>query len=318
MAVIVVALLALFFVSVATDSAYSWPTYRRHIFDREFGRAALVTLELTGIATAIALVLGAVLASMRVSGNVVLRAVSWAYLSVSVRRRCTLQLVFYGLFTELYGHIGLRRTRCASPGQRGHHQDRHCVRRRVRGPRALGRRLSGRRVPVLLRIRPGQPARIGADAGDVTAGAAPPGALATGVAAGRPGHVFSDRIATTVKVSALVVAVPLTTDLYGRSVKTAELVDQGRPLLLCAATWYAVIVSAILALRWLVVRRMNRGPRAASAGDSGGAAADVELTHERHRRRRGHRRGAGNEPRCWHEHASIAGAPAPRRGARGR
>jgi polar amino acid transport system permease protein len=70
-----------------------------------------------------------------------------------------------------------------------------------------------------------------------------------------------DRIITTVKVSALVVAVPLTTDLYGRSVKTAVLAQRAVPLLLAAATWYLVIVSVLLVLRWLIERALSRPPK---------------------------------------------------------
>ena len=69
------------------------------------------------------------------------------------------------------------------------------------------------------------------------------------------------QIVTTVKVTALVVAVPLTTDLYGRSVKTAVLAHHTVPVLLDAATWYLLIVSALMVIQYGVQRRLNRVPR---------------------------------------------------------
>lgn len=258
-AVIVVAVLALFCYSVATDGAYAWPTYRRHLLDREFARAALVTLELTGIATAIALVVGGLLAAMRVCGNVVLRAVSWAYLWLFRSTPVYLQLAFWGLVTQVYGRIDL-----SVPGQApvrtldlttvvtafvaacvGLGLNAGAYQAEVFGSGFASVSTDQREAAVLLGMSPGLVRRriLWPQAARVVI----PGTLA--------------RIVTTVKVSALVAVVPLTTDLYGRSVKTAELAHRAVPLLLDAATWYLVIVSALSAVRWMIGRALNRTPR---------------------------------------------------------
>ena len=258
-AVVLLVLLGLFGYSVATDSAYAWPTYRRHIFDREFGRAALVTLELTGVATAIALGLGAVLAAMRVSSNVVLRAVSWGYLWLFRSTPVYLQLVFWGLFTQIYGHIGLG----VPGGPRFASLDlTTVVTAFVAAGIGLGLNAAAYQTEVFRTGFASVPAAqreaamlLGMSPALVRRRVVWP--LASRVVV--PGTI--DRIATTVKVSALVVAVPLTTDLYGRSVQTAQLAHRAVPLLLAAATWYLVIVSALTVIGWLFDRSLNRVPK---------------------------------------------------------
>lgn len=257
-AVVLLLLLGLFGYSVATNSAYAWATYRRHLLDREFGRAALVTLELTGIATAIALVLGAVLAAMRSSGNVVLRVLAWAYLWLFRSTPVYLQLVFWGLFTQVYGHIGLG----VPGGPRWRSLDlTTVVTAFVAASVGLGLNAAAYQAEV---FRTGFAAvPVGQREAAVLLGMSP-GLVRRRVVWPLASRVVVpatiDRIVSTVKVSVLVVAVPLTTDLYGRSVRTAALTHRAVPLLLDAATWYLVIVSALLLVRWVVELALNRTP----------------------------------------------------------
>jgi polar amino acid transport system permease protein len=258
-AAVVILALAMFFYSVATDGAYAWPTYRRHLLDREFGRAAFVTLELTAIASLIGVVLGSLLAAMRVSANVVLRAVSWTYLWAFRSTPVYLQLVFWGLFTQLYGHIGLG----VPGGPRVRSVDLSTVVTTfVAACLGLGLNAAAYQAEVLRSGFASVPA-VQREAA-VLLGMSPALVRRRVVwpqAARMVVPATVDRIVTTVKVSALVVAVPLTSDLYGRSVKTAQLAHRAVPLLLAAATWYLVIVSALLVLRWLLVRWLNRAPQ---------------------------------------------------------
>ena len=257
-ALILLALVALFVYSAARDSAYDWPTYRRHILDREFGRAAVVTLELTGMATGVGLVLGALLAAMRMSGNVVLRAVAWAYLWIFRAVPVYVQLAFWGLATEVYGHIGIgvpSSTRLASIDTTtvftafvaactglGLYVAAHLAEVFRAGLRSVDARQ--RDAAAALGMSPSLVRRrvVWPQASRIIV----PGTLA--------------QIVTTVKVTALVVAVPLATDLYGRSVKTAALAHHTVPLLLDAASWYLVIVSALMLIQAAVQRRMNPVP----------------------------------------------------------
>jgi polar amino acid transport system permease protein len=259
LAVVLLVLIGLFGYSVATDGAYAWPTYRRHILDREFGRAALVTLELTGVATVIAVGLGAALAAMRVSGNVVLRAVAWAYLWLFRATPVYLQLVLWGLFTQVYGHVGLG----VPGGPRVSNLDlTKVVTAFVAACIGLGLNAAAYQAEV---FRTGFASVPGGQREAAVLLGMAPGLVRRRVVWPQASRVVVpatlERIATTVKVSALVVAVPFAGDLYGRSVKTAALAQRALPLVLAAATWYLLIVSGLLVIRWLIERAMNRAPK---------------------------------------------------------
>lgn len=258
-AVVLLLLIALFGYSAATDGAYAWPTYRRHILDREFGHAALVTLELTGVATAIAVVLGTALAAMRVSGNVVLRGVSWGYLWLFRSTPVYLQLVLWGLFTQVYGHVGLG----VPGGPRFSNLDlTKVVTTFVAAGIGLGLNAAAYQAEVFRTGFASVPS--GQREAAVLLGMSP-ALVRRRIVWPQAAHVVVpatlERIATTVKVSALVVAVPFAGDLYGRSLKTAALVERAVPLVLAAATWYLLIVSGLLVLRWLIERAMDRPPK---------------------------------------------------------
>lgn len=258
LALVVLALVVGFGYSAARDSAYDWPLYRRHLLDREFGRAALVTLELAGIATAAGLVLGALLAAMRLSGNVVLRTVAWAYMWIFRAVPVYLQLVFWGLATQLYGHLGLGvpfSTRLASVDTTTVFTAfvAACTALALNAGAYLGEVLRAGLTSVDVSQREAA-AALGMSPGVVRRRVVWPLAAPNIV----PGAL--GQIVTTVKVTALVVAVPLTTDLYGRSVKTAALAHHTVPLLLDAATWYLLIVSVVMFVQFAAQRRMNRVP----------------------------------------------------------
>jgi polar amino acid transport system permease protein len=258
-AVVFAVLIALLGYSVATDGSYAWPTYRRHILDREFGRAALVTLELTGVATVIAVGLGAALAGMRASGNIVLRAISWAYLWLLRSTPVYLQLVLWGLFTQVYGHVGLG----VPGGARISSLDlTKVVTTFVAACIGLGLNAAAYQAEVFRTGFASVPS--GQREAAVLLGMSP-ALVRRRVVWPQASRVVIpatlERIATTVKVSALVVAVPFAGDLYGRSVKTAALAQRAVPLVLAAATWYLLIVSCLLGLRWLTARAMDRAPK---------------------------------------------------------
>ena len=106
-ATVVVVILALFLWGAATNPAYGWDTYANYLFDKRIVSGAITTLELTVLAMAIAIVLGVVLAVMRLSPNPVLRSVAWVYLWIFRGTPVYVQLVFWGLFPSLYKTIVL-------------------------------------------------------------------------------------------------------------------------------------------------------------------------------------------------------------------
>ncbi|SUA43218.1 Histidine transport system permease protein hisM [Nocardia africana] len=94
-AAVLLILLGLFVYGAATNPAYRWDTYWKYLFDRRISEGAVVTLELTVLAMAIGVVLGVILAVMRLSPNPVLRSVSWVYLWIFRGTPVYIQLVFW-------------------------------------------------------------------------------------------------------------------------------------------------------------------------------------------------------------------------------
>ena len=106
-AAIVIVLLALFVYGAATNSAYDWQTVGKYLFDQRVSQAAFITLLLTALAMTGAIILGVILAVMRLSPNPVLRWVSWLYLWVFRGTPVYVQLVFWGLVSTIYQRIDL-------------------------------------------------------------------------------------------------------------------------------------------------------------------------------------------------------------------
>lgn len=106
-AAVILILVGLFIYGAATNSAYHWDTYGKFLFDKRISKGALVTLELTVLAMALAIALGTVLAVMRLSPNPVLRVAAWVYLWIFRGTPVYVQLAFWGLFGALYKHIQL-------------------------------------------------------------------------------------------------------------------------------------------------------------------------------------------------------------------
>ena len=104
--VAVVALLVLF--SVATNPAFQWPVVAEYMLDGQILLGLARTLELTLIAMVMGLVLGTVLAMMRLSANRLLQAISWAYIWFFRSVPALVQLIFWYNFGALYPVIALR------------------------------------------------------------------------------------------------------------------------------------------------------------------------------------------------------------------
>jgi polar amino acid transport system permease protein len=106
-AAVVLLLLGLFIYGAATNDAYDWSAVGTYVFDQRVSQAALITLLLTTYAMAGAILLGVVLAVMRLSPNPVLKSVSWLFLWFFRGTPVYVQLVFWGLMSTIYKHIDL-------------------------------------------------------------------------------------------------------------------------------------------------------------------------------------------------------------------
>ena len=107
-AVVIIILVVLFLYGAATNTAYRWHVYTQYLFNERVLKVGLVnTLQLTIYSMVLAIVLGVILAVMRLSPNPVFKAVSWVYLWIFRGTPIYVQLVFWGLIPTIYQNIQL-------------------------------------------------------------------------------------------------------------------------------------------------------------------------------------------------------------------
>jgi polar amino acid transport system permease protein len=94
--------------SVATNPNFQWPVVAQYMLDRQILIGLSRTLELTMAAMAIGLVLGTILAVMRLSSNRLLSTLSWLYIWFFRSVPVLVQLIFWYNFGALYSTIVLR------------------------------------------------------------------------------------------------------------------------------------------------------------------------------------------------------------------
>ena len=106
-AVVIIVLVVLFLYGAATNDAYRWNVYTEYLFNERVLRVGLLnTLQLTVYSMVLAIVLGVILAVMRLSANPIFKAVSWVYLWIFRGTPIYVQLVFWGLIPTIYQNIG--------------------------------------------------------------------------------------------------------------------------------------------------------------------------------------------------------------------
>jgi polar amino acid transport system permease protein len=256
-AVVIVVLVGLFLYGAATNEAYGWSTYAKYLFDQRISEAAWNTLQLTVFAMVLALVLGVILAVMRLSPNPVFKSVAWVYLWIFRGTPVYVQLVFWGLFPTLYQNI-----RLGIPF----------------GPSFFEFNLQGLSISFTLAI-------IGLGLNEaaymaeiIRAGisSVPEGQSEASTALGMSWAMTMRRtvlpqamrviipptgneVISMLKTTSLVTAVPYSLELYGRARDIAGVIFQPIPLLMVAATWYLAITSVLMVGQYYLERYFSRG-----------------------------------------------------------
>lgn len=256
-AVAIVILVGLFLYGAATNEAYGWSTYSKYLFDQRISEAAWNTLQLTIFSMGLALVLGVILAVMRLSPNPVFSSVAWVYLWIFRGTPVYVQLVFWGLFPTLYQMI-----RIGVPF----------------GPSFVEFHLQGLSIGFTLAI-------IGLGLNEaaymaeiIRAGisSVPEGQSEASTALGMSWSLTMRRtvlpqamrviippsgneVISMLKTTSLVTAVPYSLELYGRARDIAGVIFQPVPLLMVAATWYLAITSVLMLGQYYLERYFSRG-----------------------------------------------------------
>ena len=106
-AIVLIALVALFIIDAAGRTAYDWPTVAQYLFDRRVSKAAFVTVQLTVYAMGLGIFIGLLMAIMFLSPNPVVKGVAWTYLWIFRGTPVYVQLVFWGLFATIYQTVDI-------------------------------------------------------------------------------------------------------------------------------------------------------------------------------------------------------------------
>jgi polar amino acid transport system permease protein len=255
-AVVVLVLAFLFIYGAATNERFYWHTYGSYLFDKRIEKGALVTLELTVLAMLIGIVLGVVLAVMRLSPNPVLRSAGWVYLWFFRGTPVYVQLTFWGLFGSLYPHIHL-----GLPW--GPHHDFYIQR--------LDSAFFFAFVGLGLNEAAYMAEIVRAGIGSVGEGQGE-AARALGMSWGQTMQRVvlpqamrviipptGNELISMLKTTSLAIAVPLTTDVYSQAEQIAGVNFRPVPLLLVASTWYLAITSVLTVGQYYLERHYARG-----------------------------------------------------------
>ena len=105
LAVVLILVLALFVYDAAMREQYRWPLVGQYLFDVRIFQAAGVTLALTVLSMLLAVIMGLILAVMRLSENPVLKSMAWLFLWLFRGTPVYVQLVFWGLLGTIYKSV---------------------------------------------------------------------------------------------------------------------------------------------------------------------------------------------------------------------
>lgn len=256
-AVVILALAGLFVYGAATNPAYRWDVYWDYLRDTRIAAGAVVTLELTVLAMAIAVVLGTVLAVMRLSPNPVLRATAWVYLWVFRGTPIYVQLVFWGLVPSLYQQVAFG----VPFGPRLFEID-------VQGLRAafffamIGLALNEAAYMAEI-VRAGiNSVGEGQREASVALGMSWSQTMRRTVLPQAMRVIIpptGNQLISMLKTTSLVAAIPLSTDLFGRARDIYGVNFLPIPLLLVTATWYLAITSVLMIGQYYLEKYYSRG-----------------------------------------------------------
>jgi polar amino acid transport system permease protein len=104
---VIAVLVAALIRSVVTNPRFEWGVVGDYLFDRRILDGLVVTLELTALAMAIGVVLGVVLALMRLSRSAVVSGTSWVYIWLLRGTPVLVQILFWYFISAVYPSIDL-------------------------------------------------------------------------------------------------------------------------------------------------------------------------------------------------------------------
>ena len=256
-AAIVLILVVLFIYGAATNSAYAWGTYAKYLFDTRILRGVGYTLALTVIAMVAAIVLGVILAVMRLSSNPVLRSTAWVYLWIFRGTPIYVQLVFWGLFPSIYKRIDLG---IPFVVQFAHFDI-----------QALNAAFAFAAIGLALNEAAYMAEIVRAGIASVGEGQTE-ASIALGMSWSQTMRrtvlpqamrviipPTGNEVISMLKTTSLVAAVPFSLELYGAQADIAGVNFQPIPMLLVASTWYLAVTSVLMVGQFYIERYYAKG-----------------------------------------------------------
>ncbi len=257
-AVVITILVGLFLYGMATNPAYRWNIFAKYLFNDRILFGVWNTLQLTIYSMVLAIVLGVVLAVMRLSPNPVFRSVSWVFLWIFRGTPIYVQLAFWGLIPTIYANIQL-----GVPF----------------GPSFFHLNLQALSIPFLLAMLGLALNEAAYMAEIIRAGisSVPEGQSEASTALGMSWGMTMRRtvlpqamrviipptgneVISMLKTTSLVTAVPYAFDLY--SIATREIAArtfEPVPLALVAVAWYLLMTSILMVGQYYLERYYSRG-----------------------------------------------------------
>ncbi|WP_100343030.1 amino acid ABC transporter permease [Compostimonas suwonensis] len=104
---VVLLVAALVVYSMLTNERFGWPVVAQYLFDSRVLNGLVLSIWLTVVCMVIALVLGTLLAVMRLSANSLLRSTSWIYIWIFRSVPVLVQLIFWYNLGALYPSLGI-------------------------------------------------------------------------------------------------------------------------------------------------------------------------------------------------------------------
>jgi polar amino acid transport system permease protein len=257
-AVVVILAAAVFIVDAAMRPAFDWPSVGKYLFDRRITAAALVTLELTVLSMIIAIVLGVILAIMRLSPNPVLKSVAWFYVWLFRGTPVYVQLVFWGLIALIYQsiEIGIPFTDV----QWASFATQAVLNTFWLSVIGLGLNEAAYMSEIvragLLSVDPGQDeaaTALGMSWGQSMRRVILPQAMRVII------PPTGNEVISMLKTTSLVTAVPFSFDLYNRSRDISAETFNPVPMLIVASLWYLFFTSILMVGQYFLEKRFARG-----------------------------------------------------------
>jgi len=106
-AAVLVVLAAMVAHSLIANPAWHWATVRQYVFSDPILKGLLLTLEFTVGAMVMGVVLGMVLAVMRLSSNPVVKGVAWIYIWFFRGTPVLVQIIFWSFLAQLYRFLSI-------------------------------------------------------------------------------------------------------------------------------------------------------------------------------------------------------------------